>query len=120
MNKPEKAGGIFMVIPKKLYSNLTDNIRLLKNTLPINKSFDIITREITLGSTSCFFIGLNGMCDLKIIQWLFADIESKDFQTKATENSSSLPQFVKDQFFYAQITFTDSFQEMIENLLKEY
>ena len=117
MNKPEKAGGIFMVIPKKLYSNLTDNIRLLKNTLPINKSFDIITREITLGSTSCFFIGLNGMCDLKIIQWLFADIESKDFQTKATENSSSLPQFVKDQFFYAQITFTDSFQEMIENLL---
>lgn len=106
-----------MVIPKKLYSNLADNIRLFENTLPINKSFDIITREITLGSTPCFFIGLNGMCDLKIIQWLFADIEASDFQEKATQNSSSLPQFVKDQFFYAQITFSSSPREMLDNLL---
>lgn len=106
-----------MVIPKKLYSNLADNIRLFENTLPINKSFDIITREITLGSTSCFFIGLNGMCDLQIIQWLFADIETPDFQEKSLQNSSSLPQFVKDQFFYAQITFSSSPREMIDNLL---
>ena len=106
-----------MVIPKKLYSNLADNIRLFENILPINKSFDIITREITLGSTSCFFIGLNGMCDLQIIQWLFADIETPDFQEKSLQNSSSLPQFVKDQFFYAQITFSSSPREMIDNLL---
>ena len=106
-----------MVIPKKLYSNLADNIRLFENTLPINKSFDIITREITLGSTSCFFIGLNGMCDLQIIQWLFADIETPAFQEKSLQNSSSLPQFVKDQFFYAQITFSSSPREMIDNLL---
>lgn len=106
-----------MVIPKKLYNKLADNIRLFKTILPINKSFDIITREISLGSTSCFFIGLNGMCDLKIIQWLFADIETDDFQAKADQNSSTLPQFVKDQFFYAQITFSSSPQEMIDNLL---
>ncbi len=106
-----------MVIPKKLYSDLTENIRLFENTLPINKSFDIITRKINLGSTPCFFIGLNGMCDLKIIQWLFADIESVDFQTKAVQNSSVLPQFVKDRFYYAQITFTESPQEMMDNLL---
>ena len=106
-----------MVIPKKLYSTLADNIRLFENTLPINKSFDIITREITLGSASCFFIGLNGMCDLQIIQWLFSDIEAPDFQKKALDNSSVLPQFVKDQFFYAQITFSSSPQEMIDNLL---
>lgn len=106
-----------MVIPKKLYSDLTENIRLFENTLPINKSFDIITRKINLGSTPCFFIGLNGMCDLKIIQWLFADIESVDFQTKAVQNSPVLPQFVKDRFYYAQITFTESPQEMMDNLL---
>ena len=106
-----------MVIPKKLYSKLADNIRLFKTILPINKSFDIITREISLGSTPCFFIGLNGMCDLQIIQWLFADIEAPDFQAKANRNSSTLPQFVKDQFFYAQITFSSSPQEMLDNLL---
>ena len=85
-----------MVIPEKLYPGLEDNIHLFQTLLPLNKSFDIITREISLGSTPCFFIGLNGMCDLKIIQWLFADIESIDFQTKAMENSSTLPQFVKE------------------------
>ena len=106
-----------MVIPEKLYSNLADNICLFQNVLPLNKSFDIITREISLGSTPCFFIGLNGMCDLKIIQWLFADIETDDFQAKAAQNSSTLPQFVKDQFLYAQITFTSSPQEMLDNLL---
>lgn len=106
-----------MVIPKKLYSKLADNIRLFENILPINKSFDIITREISLGSTPCFFIGLNGMCDLQIIQWLFADIEAPDFQAKAKQNSTVLPQFVKDQFYYAQITFSSSPQEMIDNLL---
>lgn len=106
-----------MVIPEKLTSNLQDNIRLFQGILPLNKSFDIITREISLGSTSCFFIGLNGMCDLKIIQWLFADIETVDFQAKANQNSSTLPQFVKDRFFYAQITFTDSPKEMLDNLL---
>ncbi len=106
-----------MVIPEKLYSNLADNIRLFQNILPINKSFDIITREISLGSTPCFFIGLNGMCDLQIIQWLFADIETDDFQSNANRNSSTLPQFVRDQFFYAQITFTSSPQEMLDNLL---
>lgn len=106
-----------MVIPEKLYSTLEDNIRLFQTILPLNKSFDIITRKISLGSTSCFFIGLNGMCDLKIIQWLFADIEADSFQTKAVQNASSLPQFVKDQFFYAQITFSNSPKDMISNLL---
>lgn len=106
-----------MHIPQKLYPKLTDNIHLFETLLPMNKSFDFITRKITLGSTACFFIGLNGMCDLSIIQWLFADIEAPDFQAKADKNSSILPQFVKDQFFYAQITFSSSPQEMIDNLL---
>ena len=68
-----------MVIPEKLTSNLQDNIRLFEGILPLNKSFDIITREISLGFTSCFFIGLNGMCDLQIIQWLFADNECNGY-----------------------------------------
>ena len=106
-----------MVIPEKLYSNLEDNIRLFQTLLPLNKSFDIITREISLGSTSCFFIGLNGMCDLKIIQWLFADIETENFQQKANSNHTVLPQFIKDQFYYAQITFSSSPQDMLDNLL---
>lgn len=106
-----------MVIPQKLHTSLTDNIRLFKDLLPINKSFDIITRELSLGSTACYFIGMNGMCDLQTIFFLFAEIEAKTFPIQTTGDPSVLPQFIKDQFLYAQITFSDSPKEMIQNLL---
>ena len=105
-----------MSIPEKLSSNLIQNKKLFQELLPIGTSFDIITREITLGSTPCFFLAINGMCDLQTIQWLFADIEAVDFQAGA-KSALSLPQYVKDQFLYAQITFTDSPKEMLDNLL---
>ncbi|MBR5596936.1 MAG: spore germination protein [Lachnospiraceae bacterium] len=105
-----------MSIPLKLYPSLKKNIALFHQLLPIGKSFDIITRDITLGSTSCYFLAINGMCDLQTIQWLFADIEAIDFQAGAKQ-TSSLPQYVKDQFFYAQITFSSSPTEMLHNLL---
>lgn len=105
-----------MSIPQKLSSHLSQNITLFQQLLPIGKSFDIITRDITLGSTSCYFLAINGMCDLQTIQWLFADIEATDFQTGA-KSTAFLPQYVKDQFFYAQITFSDSPKEILDNLL---
>ena len=104
------------MIPNKLHSNLKENIKLFQELLPIGKSFDIITRDITLGSTSCYFLAINGMCDLQTIQWLFADIEKVDFQAGA-KTATHLPQYVKDQFLYAQITFTDSPKEMLVNLV---
>ena len=105
-----------MSIPQKLDSNLNKNMELFHQLLPIGKSFDIITRDITLGSTPCFFLAINGMCDLQTIQWLFADIEAIDFQAGAKQ-TLHLPQYVKDQFFYAQITFSTSPTEMLHNLL---
>ena len=106
-----------MVIPKKLNTSLEDNIRLFKEILPINKSFDIITRELSLGSTPCYFMGMNGMCDLQTIFFLFAEIEKKAFPAHSNDNPSDLPQIIKDQFLYAQITFSSSPDEMIQNLL---
>jgi len=105
------------MIPQKLHTSLADNIRLFKDLLPIGKSFDIITREITLGSVPCYFIGMNGMCDLQTILFLFAEIEAKTFPSQTDGPPSMLPQFIKDQFLYAQITFSTSPKEMIQNLL---
>ena len=106
-----------MMIPQKLHTSLADNIRLFKDLLPINKSFDIITRELSLGSVPCYFIGMNGMCDLQTILFLFAEIEAKTFPIQADGTPAMLPQFIKDQFLYAQITFSTSPKEMIQNLL---
>ncbi len=106
-----------MMIPNKLYSNLKDNISLFHQLLPLDKSFDYITREISLGLVPCYFIAINGLCDLDTIQNLFKDFKAEDFQAKSKEASKTLPQFVKDQFFYAQISFSYSPQEMKSSLL---
>ncbi len=102
---------------KTLSPILQENIHFFHSVLPLDKSFDYLTREISLGSVPCYFIAINGLCDLKVVQDLFKDFHASDFQKKAKENSSVLPQFVKDQFFYAQITFSSSPKEMISALL---
>lgn len=107
-----------MVLPQKLSPQLKENIQLFHSALPMEQSFDYVTREISLGGVSCYFIAINGLCDLKVIQDLFKDFKATDFQAKAQKNASCLPQFVKDQFFYAQITFSSSPEEMINQLLE--
>ena len=83
----------------------------------LEPSVTTFTRELTLGSVPCFFLGMNGMCDLQTIFFLFAEIEKKNFPPKTADSSALLPQFIKDQFLYAQITFSTSPKEMIQNLL---
>ena len=100
-----------------LSTNLNQNISLFHHLLPLDSSFDFITRRIHLGSTSCYFISINVMCDLEIMQRLFSDIESDAFQEKSLQNTTQLPDFVKDQFFYAQISFVNSVEDILHHLL---
>lgn len=101
----------------KLSTSLNTNIQLFHQLLPLDSSFDFITRKITLGNAGCYFISINGMCDLEIMQRLFSDIEAEDFQALAGKNKEKLPQLIKDQFYYAQISFTDSIDLMIHSVL---
>lgn len=100
-----------------LSSNLKENITKFHHLLPLDTSFDFITREISLGNTPCYFISINGMCDLEIMQRLFSDIESRDFQNNSQKYQDALPGFIKDQFYYAQITFSDSVSQLIQSVL---
>lgn len=97
--------------------NLSENISYFQSVLPLCESFDFITREITLGNTSCYFISINGMCDLEIMQRLFSDIKQEDFHENAIKNALKLPTFVKDAFYYAQISFSSSIEDMIQQVL---
>ena len=100
-----------------LHTSLQENIQLFHRLLPLDSSFDFITRSITLGSSHCYFISINGMCDLDIMQRLFSDIEAESFQVLSQKHKNRLPDFVKDQFFYAQISFLTSVEEMIHGIL---
>ena len=45
-----------------LNKELGQNIRELHQRLPIGRSFDLVTRELLLGETKAYWIGVNGLC----------------------------------------------------------
>ena len=51
-----------------LSTELSQNIDLLHRLLPLGKSFDLITRDLRLGETPAFWLGINGFCNTEILQ----------------------------------------------------
>ncbi|MBR5577900.1 MAG: spore germination protein [Lachnospiraceae bacterium] len=100
-----------------LSSCLTENIQLFHKLLPLDDSFDFITRQISLGNTNCYFISINGMCDLEILQFLFSNIKEEDFLSLNISDTQKIPDIIKDHFTYAQITFSDSVSQVLQSLL---
>ena len=54
-----------------LSTELSQNIDLLHRLLPLGKSFDLITRDLRLGETPAFWLGINGFCNTEILQQIF-------------------------------------------------
>ncbi|MBQ3105308.1 MAG: spore germination protein [Lachnospiraceae bacterium] len=98
-----------------LTASLTQNRHILNQRLPLSDSFDFITREISLGETDCFFIGVNGMCDIVTLQRVLSDLQDPEFI--GSPGIRDLPAFVKDKFSYVQVSMTDSFDTICHNVL---
>ena len=50
----------------KLSTDLEQNIQKARQLLPLDKSFDLVTRRLSLGETGCFWIGVNGLLRVEI------------------------------------------------------
>ena len=96
-------------------SDLKENKTSLDSLLPMKKSFDIITKTLFIGKTECFFIGLNGFCNLELLQDIFADLQNPSFT--GNRKIEDIQKFVDSKIGYAQTTLTDSFPEIIKNVL---
>ena len=98
-----------------LSTNLEENIQYLKNTLPMDNSFDLMTRNLLLGDTNAFFLGVNGFCKTEILQRIFSDLQNplymKDGQVEDIER------YVSAKLGYAQVTLTNSWDTVIRNVL---
>lgn len=55
----------------KLSENIDDNIQTAGELFPIGTSFDLITRDLYLGDTRGYWIGINGFCKTEILQQIF-------------------------------------------------
>lgn len=99
----------------KVSASIEENISSAKEIFPIGKSFDIITRELYLGKTKAFWIGINGFCKTEILQQLFSDLQNplymKDDVVENIEN------YMNAKIGYAQLTLTDDWDKIIQDTL---
>ncbi len=98
-----------------LTNSLQENIKTAKSLLPIGKSFDIITRNITFGETNSYFIGINGFCKQELIQTIFSDLQDPYYRRDI--NLSSMKYFVESKIGYSQVSLSSNWDVLITNLL---
>ena len=99
----------------KLSTHLDENIHSLKKLLPIGKSFDLVTRDLYLGTTKGFFLCINGFCKTEILQQIFSDLQNPLF----TENQQieDILRYMNAKIGYAQVSLSDSWEELLQNVL---
>lgn len=98
-----------------LSTKLSENITLLHHLLPLDRSFDLITRNLYLGHTKAFWLGINGFCKTEILQQIFSDLQNPVYTQDLT--IENLPHYVQSKLGYAQVTLTSSIDTILQNIL---
>lgn len=100
---------------RELSSNIDENIQTAKELLPIGLSFDLITRDLLLGETRGYWIGINGFCKTEILQQIFSDLQNplymKDFQIE------DIQKYMNAKIGYAQANLTADWETIVKNIL---
>lgn len=99
----------------QLSSSLTENIRTARSLLPIGSSFDILTRELYLGETRAYWIGISGLCRTELLQQIFSDLQDPLYTTDHIIRD--LHHFTASRIGYSQITFASDWDLLITQLL---
>ena len=97
-----------------LSTELSQNIDLLHRLLPLGKSFDLITRDLRLGETPAFWLGINGFCNTEILQQIFSDLQDPHYTLDS--EIRDLPGYVQSRLGYAQVSLTSSVDDVLQNL----
>lgn len=98
-----------------LSTKLDENIEYLKKALPIGVSFDLMTRELLLGETKAYFLGINGFCKTEILQRIFSDLQNPLYM--ADSRVENIEQYIRAKIGYAQVTLSDSWETILQNVL---
>lgn len=98
-----------------LSTKLDENIEYLKRALPIGSSFDLMTRELLLGETKAYFLGINGFCKTEILQRIFSDLQNPLYM--ADSRIENIERYIRAKIGYAQVALTDSWETILQNVL---
>lgn len=94
---------------------LDENIRYIEETLPVRKSFDLMTRHLYLGKTPAYFLGVNGFCKTDILQQIFSDLQDPLYMENDTVDD--IARYIDGKIGYAQVSLADSWEVIFQNVL---
>ena len=99
----------------KLSTNLEENIHKAQELLPLGKSFDLVTRQLYLGETKGFWIGVNGFLKVEILQQIFSDLQNPLY----TQNLKieDIQKYMDSKIGYVQTSLSDDWDDILRNLL---
>ena len=98
-----------------LSESLEENLKYLKSQLPIGTSFDLMTRNLYLGETKAFFLGVNGFCKTAILQQIFSDLQNPMYVKDG--NIEDIVRYMNSKIGYAQASLCDSWDTILRNVL---
>ena len=98
-----------------LSTHLDQNIKFLKDNLPLEKSFDITSRSLKLGQTEAFFVGINGFCKTEILQRIFSDLQNPLYMLD--NKIEDIADYLNSRIGYAQASLTDSWDMILRSVL---
>lgn len=98
-----------------LSTDLTENIRTLHSLLPIDKSFDLVTRDLYLGETPAYWIGVNGFCKTELLQRIFSDLQSPGYTQD--DHIDNLIRYMNAKIGFAQVEAESNWDPLLQNLL---
>ncbi len=96
-------------------TSLQDNVTTLKEILPIGTSFDLITRDLYLGETPAYFLGINGFTKTEVLQQIFSDLQNPLYNL--TNRVEDIVKYMNSKIGYAQVSLCNSWDELIRNVL---
>ncbi len=99
----------------KLTASLEENIAAARTLLPIGASFDIITRQLLLGETRAYLLGINGMCKTEVLQRIFSDLQNPGYMRDSVVEQLQL--YMSARIGYAQVQLESDWDKLLRQLL---
>lgn len=95
----------------QLSKKLEENIRYAKTALPVSRSFDVMTRELLLGDTPAYWIGINGFCRTELLQQIFADLQNPLYTKDPTVEN--IERYLSAKIGYAQASLSNNWEDIL-------
>ena len=111
----EEKDGKSTISEESLSCSLSENIASLKKRLPIDTSFDLMHRDLYLGETPAYWLGINGFCKTEILQQIFSDLQNPLYVKNG--QIEDIVRYMESKIGYAQVTLTASWKDILRNVL---